>query len=86
MNASENNGRRDLTADVVEAEARDALFTSPLPGLLVGPSAPLYDRDAYFGRTPVALPRTLVIHGTLDLNTPYEGAVDHASELARPAT
>ena len=83
MNASENNGRRDLTAEVVEAEARDALFTSPLPGLLVGPSAPLYDRDAYFGQTPVALPRTLVIHGTLDPNTPYEGAVDHASELAK---
>lgn len=83
MNASENNGRRDLTAEVVEAEARDALFTSSLPGLLVGPSAPLYDRDAYFGRTPDALPRTLVIHGTLDPNTPYEGAVDHASELAK---
>lgn len=83
MNASENNGRRDLTADVVEAEARDALFTSPLPGLLVGPSAPLYDRDAWFGRSPAVLPRTLVIHGTLDPNTPYEGAVDHASELAK---
>ncbi|MBB5746877.1 alpha/beta hydrolase [Brevundimonas variabilis] len=83
MNASENNGRRDLTANVVEAEARDALFTSPLPGLLVSPSAPLYDRDAYFGRPAVALPRTLVVHGTLDPNTPYEGAVDHASELAK---
>ena len=83
MNASENNGRRDLTAEAVEAEARDALFTSPLPGLLVGPSAPLYARDAYFGRSPVALPRTLVIHGTLDPNTPYQGAVDHAAELAR---
>lgn len=82
MNASENNGRRDLTAEVVEAEARDAQFTSPLPGLLVGPSAPLYDRDAYFGRNPATMPRTLVIHGTLDPNTPYDGAVAHAAKLS----
>jgi pimeloyl-ACP methyl ester carboxylesterase len=82
MNASENNGRRDLTAEDVEVEARNALFTSPLPGLLVGPSAPLYDRDAFYGRSPVALPRTLVIHGTLDPNTPYEGAVAHAAKLS----
>jgi pimeloyl-ACP methyl ester carboxylesterase len=82
MNASENNGRRELTAEDVEAEARGALFTSPLPGLLVGPSAPLYERDDYYGRSPVALPRTLVIHGTLDPNTPYDGAVAHAAKLA----
>lgn len=82
MNASENNGRRDLTVEDVEAEASNALFTSPLPGLLVSPSAPLYDRDGYYGRSPEALPRTLVIHGTLDPNTPYEGAVAHAAKLA----
>lgn len=82
MNASENNGRRDLTSNDVELEARNALFTSSLPGLLVGSSAPLYDRDAFYGRSPAALPRTLVIHGTLDPNTPYEGAVAHAAELS----
>lgn len=82
MNASENNGRRDLTKDDVEAEARGALFTSPLPGLLVGASAPLYDRDAYYGLSPKVLPRILVIHGTLDPNTPYKGAVAHAAKLA----
>lgn len=82
MNASENNGRRDLTAEQVEVEARDALFTSPLPGLLVGSSAPLYDRDAFYGGNPLALPRILVIHGTLDPNTPYEGAVAHAGKLS----
>lgn len=82
MNASENNGRRDLTAEDVDVEARDALFTSPLPGLLVGPSAPLYDRDDFYGRSPSALPRTLVIHGTLDPNTPYEGALAHAARLS----
>lgn len=83
MNASENNSRRDLTAKTVEAEAGDALFVSPLPGLLVGPSAPLYERDSFHGRTPPVLPRTLVIHGTLDPNTPYDGAVAHAALLAR---
>lgn len=83
MNASENNGRRNLTDEDVEAEARGALFTSPLPGLLVGESAPLYDRDAYHGLSPEVLPRTLVIHGTLDPNTPYEGAVAHAAKLAK---
>lgn len=82
MNASENNGRPDLTADVVEAEARDALFTSPLPRLLVGAPTPLYERDSFHGLTPTSLPRTLVVHGTLDPNTPYEGAVAHASQLA----
>ena len=82
MNASENNGRRDLTAEDVDVEARDALFTSPLPGLLVGPSAPLYDRDVFYGRSPLALPRTLVIHGTLDPNTPYEGAIGHVAKLS----
>jgi pimeloyl-ACP methyl ester carboxylesterase len=45
-------------------------------------SAPLYDRDGYYGRSPDAAPRTLVIHGTLDPNTPYEGAVAHAAKLA----
>lgn len=82
MNASENNGRRNLTTEEVDVEARGALFTSPLPGLLVGPSTPLYERDLYFGRSPAALPPTLVIHGTLDPNTPYEGAVAHAARLA----
>lgn len=82
MNASENNGRRELTAEEVDLEARDALFTSALPGLLVGSSTPLYDRDVYFGRSPAALPRTLIIHGTLDPNTPYEGALAHAAKLS----
>lgn len=82
VSASENNGRRDLTKETVEAEARDALFVSPLPGLLARPTFPLYERDTFYGGTPAALPRTLVIHGTLDPNTPYEGAVAHAAELA----
>lgn len=82
ISGSENNERRDLTADTVAAEAADALFTSPLPGLLVGIPAPLYERDAFFGGSPASLPRILVIHGTHDPNTPYEGARAHAERLA----
>ncbi len=82
IGASENNHRRELTADIVEREARDAMFTSPIPGFLVGTPVPLYDRDRYFGQSPQRLPRTLIVHGTMDPNTPYEGAVDHAAILA----
>lgn len=82
IGGSENNHRRDLTASIVTEEAKDALFTSAIPGLLVGSPAPLYDRDAFFGHVPARLPRTLVIHGTLDPNTPYEGAQLHAAALA----
>jgi pimeloyl-ACP methyl ester carboxylesterase len=82
ISGSENNGRRDLTAETVAEEAREALFSSPLPGLLVDSSVSLYERDRYFGQTLRRLPRTLVIHGTLDPNTPYEGAREHAAVLA----
>ncbi|MCG6119113.1 MAG: alpha/beta hydrolase, partial [Blastomonas sp.] len=82
ISGSENNDRREISQDMVSAEARDALFTSTLPGLLVNSPAPLYQRDAAFGRLPQRLPRTLVVHGTLDPNTPYEGALEHARLLA----
>lgn len=81
ISGSENNSRRNLDADTVAAEAKDALFISPLPGLLANLSLPLYDRDEYFGKLPERLPRTVVIHGTLDPNTPYEGARLHAERL-----
>ncbi len=82
ISASENNARRDLTVETVVQEAKDALFTSPIPGFLASTPLPLYDRDQYFGRMPARLPRTLVIHGTLDPNTPYEGARAHVAALA----
>ncbi|NJC44914.1 UNVERIFIED_ORG: pimeloyl-ACP methyl ester carboxylesterase [Xanthomonas campestris] len=63
--ASENNARPTLTRETVAAEAKDALFVSPIPGLLVDAS----------------LPRTLIIHGTLDPNTPYAGAQAHTALL-----
>lgn len=84
ISGSENNERRSLTAETVAEEAATALFTSPLPGFLAVNSVPLYARDAAFGLMPPRLPRTLVIHGTLDPNTPHEGAVAHI-ELLRQA-
>ncbi|WP_236672381.1 alpha/beta fold hydrolase [Croceicoccus sp. YJ47] len=82
ISGSENNGRRDITAATVANEAKAALFTSPLPGLLVDTPAPLYRRDAFYGRVPERLPRTLVMQGTLDPNTPYDGAKAHADTLS----
>ncbi|WP_313141477.1 alpha/beta fold hydrolase [Stenotrophomonas sp.] len=81
--ASENNARPELSLDTVNEEARDALFVSPIPGLLVAGSVPRYPRDAWFGKTPHTLPRTLIVHGTLDPNTAYEGAKEHAATLGR---
>ncbi|WP_329957077.1 alpha/beta hydrolase [Xanthomonas melonis] len=56
--------------------------------MLVDTSLPTYPRDAWFGRSPTTLPRTLIIHGTLDPNTPYAGAQAHAALLkaAGPVT
>jgi len=81
--ASENNARPELTPATVTEEAKDALFVSPIPRLLTGGAVPLYARDEWFGKSPTALPRTLVVHGTLDPNTGYEGAREHAQLLAK---
>lgn len=81
--ASENNARPDLTMETAAAEAEGALFVSPIPGLLVDTSVPRYTRDAWFGNLPKRLPRTLVVHGTLDPNTAYAGAREHATALAK---
>lgn len=81
ISGSENTFRPDLTLDMVNTEAGDALFTSALPGLLVNSPAPAYQRDRFYGALPKAMPRTLIVHGTLDPNTPYEGALAHASLL-----
>jgi len=81
--ASENNARPELSLDTVNEEAKDALFVSPIPGLLVNGSVPRYPRDVWFGKTPDTLPRTLVLQGTLDPNTAYAGAQEHAATLGR---
>ena len=81
--ASENNARPELSMETVMEEAKDALFVSPIPGLLVSGSGPRYPRDAWFGKTPHTLPRTLILQGTLDPNTAYAGAQEHAALLGR---
>lgn len=81
--ASENNARPELSLATVNAEAEGALFISPIPGLLAGGAVPRYPRDAWFGKSPRALPRTLILHGTLDPNTAYAGAEEHAAVLSR---
>jgi len=81
--ASENNARPELSLDTVNEEAKDALFVSPIPSLLVSGSVPRYPRDAWFGKTPDTLQRTLILQGTLDPNTAYAGAKEHAVLLGR---
>lgn len=81
--ASENNARPELTLSTVNDEAEDALFVSPIPGLLVSGGVPRYARDAWFGKSPSTLPRTLIVHGTLDPNTAYAGAQEHAATLGK---
>lgn len=75
---AENNLQPDLrptqTAADLERDEAALLFTSPLPRILAGGGLPVYARDQYFGLLPAALPRTLVLHGTLDPKTPYAGA------------
>lgn len=81
ISASENNARPDLSEEIVGAEASEALFTSPLPAFLAGDVLPAYERDAAFGQVPAALPPTLVVQGTMDPNTSYEGALEHVALL-----
>lgn len=45
-------------------------------------SVPRYPRDAWFGKTPEILPRTLILQGTLDPNRAHAGAQEHAATLA----
>jgi pimeloyl-ACP methyl ester carboxylesterase len=83
ISGAENNLRPALTAAALKAEEDSMLFTSPLPGLLLQPTLPLYARDDYFGKQPAWLPPTLVFSGTLDPKTPYAAAVEHAALLRR---
>ena len=83
ISASENNARPGLTKDIVEAEAAKLLFTSSLPGQLVGTAADAYPRDEAFGKTPRRLPPVLVLQGDMDAKTPFEGAKAHVALLKR---
>jgi pimeloyl-ACP methyl ester carboxylesterase len=76
---SENDARPHLTMAQVKKEQKGLLFASDIPGLMVGPTLPLYTHDKYFGAVPVSLPRVLVLQGTLDPKTPLHGAIERIS-------
>lgn len=81
ISGSENNLRPGLSVSALKAEEEPLLFTSPLPGLLQQSGLPLYPRDGYFGGHPAWLPPTLVLSGTLDPKTHYQGAIEHVAVL-----
>jgi pimeloyl-ACP methyl ester carboxylesterase len=81
ISASENNARPGLTREDIAAESGALLFTSPLPGQLLGGADITYPRDAAFGRDPARLPPVLVLQGDRDPKTPHAGAVAHADRL-----
>jgi pimeloyl-ACP methyl ester carboxylesterase len=81
ISSSENNLRPALSAAELRQEESQLLFKSPLPALLLNPTLPTYARDAYFGALPKTLPPTLVLNGTLDPKTHYQGALQHVAAL-----
>jgi pimeloyl-ACP methyl ester carboxylesterase len=83
ISGSENNLRPGLDAAQVEQEESALLFSSPIPGLLATSTLPRYQRDGYFGQDPARLPPTLVLQGTLDPKTHYDGALVHVEALRR---
>lgn len=83
ISTSENTLRQDLTADQLDQEEDQLLFSSVLPRYLVKPALPRYPRDRYFGKLPAQTPPLLVFSGTLDPKTHYDGAVEHVNALKR---
>lgn len=83
ISSSENNLRPDLDIADIKREEETLLFSSPLPELMVKPALPTYPRDDYFGKLPEKIPPTLVLNGTLDPKTPYDGALTHIAELSK---
>lgn len=74
MSGSEFNARKDLTAEQVESEKADLLFTSPVPAYLASNQFPLYEANVVQSTT-ADLPPLLVLHGTLDPKTSFDGAM-----------
>lgn len=86
ISVSENDARPKMTKQDVATEEEGLLFATALPGLLVDPGLPLYARDRFFNAAPATLPRTLVLQGTLDPKTPFEGAVAQVANLPDKVT
>jgi len=83
ISGSENDLQRGRTQEAVQQEEAGLLFTSSIPGHLIGNPIPLYERDDWFARLPERLPPTLVIHGTRDAKTPYDAAQRHIAALRK---
>lgn len=83
ISRSENTLRPALTLAQIAQEDEALLFTSPLPGMLVNSTLPTYAHDRYFGLAPARLPSLLVLQGTLDPKTHYDGARAHAAALGK---
>jgi pimeloyl-ACP methyl ester carboxylesterase len=81
VSGSEQNLRPGLDAAQVKREEAGLLFTSSIPELLATSTLPTYPRDRWFGGHPSQLPPTLVLQGTLDPKTHYDGALDHIKVL-----
>lgn len=81
---SENILRPDLTAADLDRQKERLEFADRLPYQLVSgreANLPLYPRDRFWGEHPDAIPPTLVVHGTLDPKTHYQGAQRHVERL-----
>lgn len=81
ISSSENNLRPQASKDELQKESSSYSFTSPLPLLIAGNSMPTYAKDQYFAKLPTELPKTWVVHGTLDPKTHIEGARQHVANL-----
>lgn len=80
MSGSEFNARTDLTPERIAEEKSELSFTSPLPGYLAENAFPLYAPNKNT-RVSTDLPPMLVMQGTLDPKTPYQGAVRRVESL-----
>jgi pimeloyl-ACP methyl ester carboxylesterase len=81
VSGSENDLRAGRSLAEVEKEEADLLFKSPIPSLLATSTLPLYRKDSHFGQLPASLPPTLVLQGSLDPKTHYDGALLQAAAL-----
>ncbi len=82
ITASENNPRPQLKKGEVVEESKGLIFTSPLPKLIAENTMPTYEHDSYFAGVPKKMPPTLIIHGSLDSKTHWEGAKRHIEKLS----
>lgn len=77
ITSSENNLRPQKTKKEVLNEQDSLAFTSPLPYLIAESHIPTYAKDKYFGYVPNSNVPILVLQGTLDPKTQFEGAKAH---------